>query len=62
MKRRDLLRQLEQHGSVLDREGSRPTIYHNPQNKRAVAVPRHREIKDTTACTICDQIGVLRPE
>jgi len=62
MKRRELIRHLEQHGCYLDREGSRHTIYHNPQNKRSVAVPRHREIKETTARTICDQIGIPRPK
>jgi len=61
MKRRDLLRHLEQHGCYLDREGGRHSIYRNPQNGRAVAIPRHREIKETTARTICEQIGVPRP-
>ena len=44
MKRRDLIRHLEQHGCYLDREGGRHSIYRNPQNGRAVAVPRHREV------------------
>lgn len=61
MKRRDLLRHLEQHGCELDRKGRRHSIYHNPRNKRSVAVPRHREIKETTVRTICEQIGVQKP-
>jgi len=61
MKRRDLIRHLEQHGCSLDREGGRHSIYRNPQNSRAVAVPRHKEIKETTARVICEQIGVPRP-
>jgi predicted RNA binding protein YcfA (HicA-like mRNA interferase family) len=47
MKRRDLLRHLEQRGCALDREGGWHSIYHNPRNKRSVAVPRHREIIDS---------------
>ena len=62
MKRRNLIRHLEQHGCYLDREGGRHSIYRNPATGRAVAVPRHREIKDTTARTICEQVGVSRPE
>jgi len=35
--------------------------YPNPTNGRCAAVPRHREIKDATARTICDQLEVARP-
>lgn len=45
MKRRDLIRHLEQHGCHLDREGGNHSIYRNPTNRRCAAVPRHREIK-----------------
>jgi mRNA interferase HicA len=61
MKRRDLLRHLEQCGCHLDREGTRHSIYRNPANGRCASVPRHREIKDTTARVICDQLGISRP-
>jgi mRNA interferase HicA len=61
MKRRDFTRHPERHGCVLDREGGRHTIYPNPTNGRCAAVPRHREIKDTTARTICNQLEVARP-
>jgi predicted RNA binding protein YcfA (HicA-like mRNA interferase family) len=54
MKRRDFIRHLERQGCVLDREGGRHSIYRNPANGQSAAVPRHREIKDTTARTICD--------
>ena len=49
MKRRDFIRHLERHGSVLDRKGGQHSIYCIPANGRCAAVPRHREIKETTA-------------
>jgi predicted RNA binding protein YcfA (HicA-like mRNA interferase family) len=60
MKRRELVRHLEQHGCYLDREGANHSIYRNPENGRCTAVPRHREIKDTLARAICDQLGISR--
>ncbi|NWG14379.1 MAG: transposase [Acidobacteria bacterium] len=32
-----------------------------PADGRCADVPRHREIKETTARTICDQLGISRP-
>ena len=61
MKRVALIRHLKNHGCEHDREGSKHSIYRNPANGRCAAVPRHREIKDTTARTICDQLGIPRP-
>ena len=60
MKRRDLVQHIERSGCYLDREGANHSIYRNPANGRCAAVPRHREIKDTTARTICDQLGIPR--
>lgn len=56
MKRRDLVRHLETHGCSLVREGGRHSIYRNAANGRCVAVPRHREIKETVAKAICRQV------
>jgi predicted RNA binding protein YcfA (HicA-like mRNA interferase family) len=61
VKRIDLIRHLEVQGCNLDREGANHTIYRNPSNGRCTAVPRHREIKDTTAKTICIQLGIAKP-
>jgi predicted RNA binding protein YcfA (HicA-like mRNA interferase family) len=61
MKRLDLVRHLERHGCSLDREGANHSIFRNPTNGRCAAIPRHREIKDTTARTICSQLGIPRP-
>ncbi len=61
MKRIDLVRHLVSHGCYLDREGANHSIFRNPANGRCTAVARHREIKDTTARGICDQLGIPRP-
>ncbi|MFV2067795.1 MAG: type II toxin-antitoxin system HicA family toxin [Pirellulales bacterium] len=61
MKRHDLIRHLERAGCLLDREGASHSIYRNSANGRCAPVPRHREIKETTARAICDQLGIPRP-
>ncbi len=61
MKRLDLIRHLTRHGCGLDREGVNHSIYRNPVNGRCAAVARHREIKETVARAICDQLGIPRP-
>ena len=61
MKRMDLIRHIEREGCHFDREGANHSIYRNPLNGRCTAIPRHREIKETTARTICQQLGVPRP-
>jgi mRNA interferase HicA len=49
MKRRDLIRLLEQAGCVLMRRGGKHDWYHNPANKISQPVPRHTEINDPLA-------------
>jgi predicted RNA binding protein YcfA (HicA-like mRNA interferase family) len=61
MKRADLVRHLERHGCVFVREGGNHTIYKNPANGSFSSVPRHREIKESLARKICDDLGVPRP-
>lgn len=61
MKHVDLIRHLIQHGCFLHRQGARHEIYMNPANGNRAAVPRHREIKESTARRICDQLGIPRP-
>ena len=58
MKRRDLIRHLEEHGCVLLREGKH-TIYAN--GSRRAAVPRHSEIAGLTAARICAGLAIPRP-
>ena len=61
MKRVDLIRHLREHQCELDREGANHSIYRNEENGRCTAVPRHREIRETMARVICDQLGIPRP-
>jgi mRNA interferase HicA len=44
MKRRDLIRHLENHGCEFLREGGNHTIYVNRRAQKSSAIPRHREI------------------
>ncbi len=61
MKRRDLIRHLELHGCVFVREGGNHTLYKNHATNRSVPVPRHREISDHLARSICHDLGVAMP-
>ena len=61
MKRRYLMKHLGRHGCVVAREGRRHTIVRNPANGTESQVPRHREIKTTTAIGICKELGVDPP-
>jgi len=46
MKRRELVRHLENNGCPLKREGGSHSIYWNPATGRREPVPRHSEIPD----------------
>ncbi|MDA1230528.1 MAG: type II toxin-antitoxin system HicA family toxin [Planctomycetota bacterium] len=61
MKRRDLIQHIESLGCVFVREGNRHTIYSNPASGIRVPIPRHREIPDIFARTICRQPGISEP-
>jgi mRNA interferase HicA len=61
MKRRDLLRYLNQYGCRLLREGGEHSIWENPANNRRASIPRHREIADFTVASICQHLGVPFP-
>jgi predicted RNA binding protein YcfA (HicA-like mRNA interferase family) len=61
MKRADLIRHLEHHGCVFLREGAKHTVYKNVATGAATTVPRHREIKDSLARKICDDLRIKRP-
>lgn len=61
MKRVDFIRHLERHGCVLEREGSRHSVYLNPKNGHLSAVPRHRELNDFLCRKICRDLGVPEP-
>lgn len=61
MKRRDLVRHLEQHGCVLKREGGNHSVFVNPVRQTVSAVPRHTEIKAFTALKICRDLEIPAP-
>jgi mRNA interferase HicA len=61
MKRRELLRHLQQHGCSLLREGSRHSWWANPTKKRRSAIPRHNEIDEYLARKICKDLDVPKP-
>jgi len=61
MKRRDLIRHLEEHGCGLFREGGSHTVYINRLTKKISTIPRHREINDFLARKICRDLEVPEP-
>ena len=58
MKRRELLRHLQQHGCSLLREGGRHSWWINPVKNRRSAIPRHTEIDEYLARKICKDLDV----
>ncbi len=61
MKRRDLIRHIEQHGCELLREGGRHSVYVNRPKRKSSSVPRHSEINDFLARKICRDLEVPEP-
>ena len=59
MKRKDLIRHLNEAGCILHRHGSRHDIYLNPANGRKQPVPRHAEIEEALARHIKKYLGLL---
>jgi len=57
VKRRDLIRALEQMGCVLARNGGRHNWYTNPIMKQSQLVPRHNEINELLAKSIIRKLG-----
>jgi len=58
MKRGDLLRHLRLNGCVLKREGGSHSIWFNPGTGNQEAVPRHVEISNLLARSICRGLSV----
>ncbi len=57
MKRKDLVRKLEQMGCLLARHGRRHDWYTNPQTNTSQPVPRHTEISEGLARHIIRKLG-----
>ncbi|MBI2511006.1 MAG: type II toxin-antitoxin system HicA family toxin [Opitutae bacterium] len=57
MKRRDLIRKIEESGAVFIRHGGKHDWYHNPATKMSQPVPRHAEIKEYLAKAIIKKLA-----
>jgi mRNA interferase HicA len=57
MKRRDLIRKIEDGGAVFIRHGGKHDWYQNPNTKMAQPVPRHTEIKEFVAKSIIRKLA-----
>ena len=57
MKRRELIKRIEEMGCILIRHGRRHDWYQNPVTKMAQPVPRHNEIKDSLAIHILKKLS-----
>ena len=57
MKRRDLVRRIEQSGAVLIRHGGKHDWYQNPATGVCQPVPRHAEINERLAKSILKKLG-----
>ena len=56
VKRRDLVKHLEEHGFSLLRQGKKHAIYTN--GERTIPIKRHRMLDRITANQLCKQAGV----
>ena len=58
MKRNALLRHLKGNECLLDREGSKHSIFLNTKTGDWTAVPRHSDIREKTVMKICKELGI----
>lgn len=57
MKRRDLIRKIEEAGAVFIRHGGKHDWYQNSKTKIAQPIPRHTEINEMLAKSIIRKLG-----
>jgi predicted RNA binding protein YcfA (HicA-like mRNA interferase family) len=57
LKRRDLIRKLEEIGCALVRHGASHDWYTNPKSKQSQPVPRHSEIHERLAKSIIKKLS-----
>jgi len=57
LRRRDLIRQLEEAGCVMIRHGGKHDWYRNPTTGVSQPVPRHREINEILAKRILKKLA-----
>jgi len=58
MKRNVVLRHLKENECLLDREGSKHSIFSNTKTGDWTAVPRHTDIKEKTVMKICKELCI----
>ena len=58
MKRKDVIRYLEENGCDFLREGANHTVYVNRRGKKVTTVPRRREIDEYLVTRICKDPSV----
>jgi len=58
MKRKDLIRHLNENGCIFTREGARHSVFFNPLTRRTSTIPRHNEIDNHLAEKICRDLGI----
>jgi len=61
LKRTTLIRHLTANGCELQREGARHSLWHNPATGKVEAIPRHQEIGNILARSICRALGIPDP-
>ena len=57
MKRRDLIKTLQEMGCIFIRHGGKHDWYQNPKTRISQPVPRHREVKENLAKRIIKMLG-----
>ena len=57
MKRKDLIRKIEEMGCVLVRHGKKHDWYTNPDTRQSQPVPRHAEINENLAKSIIKKLS-----
>lgn len=57
MKRRELIRKIEEGGAVFIRHGGKHDWYQNSRTKIAQPIPRHTEIKEHLAKSIIKKLA-----
>jgi mRNA interferase HicA len=58
VKRRDLIKKIEENGAVFVRHGGRHDWYQNPETKVCQPVPRHQEINEFLSKSIIKKLSV----
>ncbi len=61
MKRKDLVKRLNDSGCILIRHGSRHDLYQNPATGKKQPVPRHNEIDENLAKHIIKELTSRKP-